>query len=666
MRLKKILIVIFGVGIAAYVFTPSKLKSDDLGKASKYYDKYDYHYAIEIYERLMKKGGSLEVVEKLANCYRFIGNSIEAEKNYAKALTYPNFNVKNYLYYADALKQNSKFDKAKHYYLMYGERVPSEADMALRQANACDVARMWMEDPDRNIEIYNESEFNTQQSEFSPVIYQDGIILASDRLFSSAKPNTKENKIYGWTGNGYIKIYNAQQDKSKPNDVLKLSPFPEEINKDYHNGPASITYDGRFLAFTKGGVNKSQRNKQKSGVIHKAVYFSSFENGVWTKPEPFAYNKIAGYSLQHPALSQDGSIMYFASDMPGGYGGMDIYYSAKIDGKWTAPINCGNKINTDQDEVFPYLRSDGKLYFSSRGHITIGGLDIFSAEGQKNNWSEPENLKSPINSPKDDFGITFFQDSQSGYLSSNRMGGKGLDDIYSFAPKLSDNKFILQVAGKVVEKGTEKPIEGLKVFLYNKTTGEEKIMFSREDGSFIFDLEKDYDYSLKGDLNKFFSRQEGEISTKGVKESTIYNVKFEVERAEEAYIVRLNNIYYDFDKYVIRQDAEPELQKVVNFMNKIKDVSVEMQAHTDSRGKSSYNMQLSVQRANAAKDYLIKQGVEQERLSAKGFGETRLLNKCEDGIACSEEEHQLNRRTEFKIIKINPVSANMPSPTIKF
>src|SRR5690606_715149 len=207
----------------------------------KYYDKYDYHYAIEIYERLMKRGASLEVVEKLANCYRFIGNSVGAEKNYAKSLTYPNFNVKNYLYYADALKQNSKFEKAKHYYLMYGERVPSEADLALGQANACDVARMWMEDPDRSIEISNESELNTQQSDFSPVIYQGGIILASDRLFSNAKPNSKENRVYGWTGNGYIKIYNAQPDKSKPNDVLKLVPFPKEINKDYHNGPASVT-----------------------------------------------------------------------------------------------------------------------------------------------------------------------------------------------------------------------------------------------------------------------------------------------------------------------------------------------------------------------------------------------------------------------------------------
>ncbi len=666
MRLKKILIAVLGLGIAAYVLTPSKLKSDDLGKANKYYNKYDYHYAIEIYERLMKKGGSLEVAEKLANCYRFIGNSIEAEKNYAKTIAYPNFNVKNYLYYADALKQNSKFDEAKNYYLIYGERVPSEADLALRQANACETAKMWMEDPDKNIEIFNESELNTQQSEFSPVIYRDGIILASDRLFSKAKPNSKENKIYGWTGNGYIKIYNVQKDKSKPDGVVKLSPFSKEINKDYHNGPASITYDGKFLAFTKSGLTKELKKKQKSGVIHKAIYFSNFENGTWSVPEPFTYNNIAGYSVQHPTLNKDGNIMYFVSDMPGGYGGMDIYYTERIDGRWTKPINCGNKVNTNQDEVFPYLRSDGRLYFSSKGHITIGGLDIFSAEGQKNSWSEPENLKSPINSPKDDFGISFYQDNQSGYFSSSRLGGKGMDDIYRFAPKPSDDRLILQVAGKVVEKGTGKPIDGLKVFLYNKTTGEEKMMLSREDGSFIFDLEKDYDYSLKGDLNKFFSRQEGEISTKSVKESTIYNVKFEVERAEEAYIVRLNNIYYDFDKYAIREDAEPELQKVIDFMHKVKDVNVQMQAHTDSRGKSSYNMELSVKRANSAKDYLVKQGAELERLSARGFGETQLLNKCEDGIVCSEEEHQLNRRTEFKIIKIKPVSANILSPIIKF
>lgn len=649
----------------AYVFIPSRLRSDDLGKANKYYEKYDYYYAIEIYERLMKKGGNLEVAEKLANSYRFTGNTIEAEKNYAKVLSYPNFNTINYLYYAEVLKQNAKYEEAKHYYLMYGEREPSQADKALRLANSCDMARMWANRPELNIVVTNEKSLNSDQSDFSPVIYQDGLIFASDRFFTQTKANPKNNKVYGWTGNGYIKIYQAVHDPKAPKDVFKLSALPNYINKEFHNGPASISYDGKTLVFTKSGVRKIAGKKNKETTSHNTIYFSTFENNSWTEPQPFEYNNILEYSVQHPALNKEGNVMYFVSDMPGGYGGMDLYYSEKKDGKWTQPINCGSRVNTPEDEVFPYLRGDGKLYFSSRGHLTMGGLDIFEVEGEKSAWSEPRNLKTPINSSKDDFGITFFGNNQSGYFSSNRSGGKGLDDIYHFVQKPVD-EVVLQVAGQVFDKAKQIPISGLKVFLYNKNTGKEDAVVSDENGAFVFYLDQESDYTLRGDLDKFFSRQEGEISTKGVKESTIYNVKFEVERAEEAYLVRLNNIYYDFDKYAIRKDAEPELMKVVEFMNKVGDVNVQMQAHTDSRGKADYNMQLSVKRANAARDYLMQQGVDKERLSARGFGKTQLLNLCADGVKCTEEEHQLNRRTEFKVIRINPVTANLPSPLIKY
>ncbi|ADY50767.1 OmpA/MotB domain protein [Pseudopedobacter saltans DSM 12145] len=666
MNFKKIFYICLFISASGYLLSPSKLKSNDLEKANAYYDNLDYYYAIDIYEKLIKKKPSLDVAEKLANCYRFVGRTQEAEQTYKKVITFPNFDPVNYFYYANVLKQNSKFEEAKHYYLMYGERVPKKAELALTQANSCDAARLWLDNPDKTVEISNVEALNSSASDFSPVIFNDGILFSSDRAFVAANEKKSKDKISGWTGNSFMKIYQAVGENPQ-GENYKLSLLPSHINKDYHNGPAAISWDGQYLVFTRiGNVNKKELRNVKNPIVRKEIYFSEKKNGVWTETQPFPYNSNFKYSVQHPTLSPNGNILYFSSDMPGGFGGMDLYYSVKIDGKWTVPVNCGNKINTAEDEAFPYVRQDGKLFFASKGHITLGGLDIFSATGEKGEWDEPENLKAPINSPKDDFGITFFSDNTTGLFTSNRVGGKGLDDIYHFSRKEETKpEIICVVAGKVVENGTNDPISGLRVYLVNKSKGEEKSVLSKEDGTFSFDLEKETDYVLRGDSDKFLLKQEGQLSTKGIKESTIFNVRFEVEKAEDAYLVKLNNIYYDFDKYTIRKDAEPELNKVLAFMKKMPYVNIELRAHTDSRGKASYNMLLSENRANSAKLFLLNGGADGSRLLAKGFGETQLLNHCKDGVKCTKEEHQLNRRTEFKVIKINPVQANHQSKTSK-
>jgi outer membrane protein OmpA-like peptidoglycan-associated protein/tetratricopeptide (TPR) repeat protein len=663
MKIKKILYIILSLGVIIY-FLPFKLFSDDLGKANKYYERYDYKYAIEIYERLLSDKPTLEVAQKLANSYRFINNTVEAEKAYATVLTFPGFDPINYIYYAEVLKQNGKFDQAKRNYLIYAERVPSKADESVKLANGCDAARLWLDNPDMNVKIVNESGFNTEYSDFSPIPYEKGFIFVSDREFLRPIKNkdNKSKKIYGWTGNPYLKLYQAENQNDTLDGNLKLTVMPEEINDQYHSGPATLTADGRVMYFTKAGiVNDPDVNtrKIKGLVMKKAIYYSVKQNGVWTQAVSFPYNKPYEYSIEHPALSPDGKTLYFASDMPGTLGGMDLFYSENTGSGWSKPKNCGPEINTAQDEVFPYVRKDGKLFFSSRGHITIGGLDIFSSTGEKSNWSEPENLKAPFNSPKDDFGIYYFDDNLTGFISSNRFGGKGSDDIYQFNTK--PKPVFFAVEGEVVEKGTGKPISGVKIFLVDKKTGKETSLLSDEQGSFSFDLNKETDYVVRGDMVKYFSRQQGEITTKGAKESTIYNVKFEVEKGEDAYLVRLNNIYYDFNKFNIRKDAEPELNKVLDFMSTTPNVNVELRSHTDSRGNAAYNLDLSQKRAKSAEDYLLKKGANKDHLSAKGFGETQLLNKCSDGVKCSKEEHQLNRRTEFKVVKVTPTISYIPA-----
>ena len=659
MKIKKLLLILFCAGAIIYL-VPFALFSDDLGKANKYYEKYDYKYAMEIYKHVMEKNPTLEVAEKLANCYRFTNNSAEAEKAYATVLTFPGFNPINYIYYADALKENGKYEQAKRSYLTYAERVPAQSDEAVKLANGCDAARIWLENPNTDIEVTNESGFNTKYSDFSPIPYGKGFIFVSDREFIKPVNEKKSPQIYGWTGNPYLKLYQAENVDSVFNGNLKLTLMPEQINDNYHSGPATLSADGNTLYFTKAGVTTvdEKPSKTKDVVFKKAIFYSTKQNGVWSQAVSFPYNKPFEYSIEHPALSPDGNILYFASDMPGTLGGLDIFYSEKLGSGWSKPKNCGPAINTKYDEVFPTVRKDGKLFFSSRGHITIGGLDIFSASGSKDNWTEPENLKAPINSSKDDFGIYYFDDNLTGFLSSNRSGGKGSDDIYQFNERPKEKFFAVQ--GQVVQKADGSPIEGVKVVLINKATGAEKSLISDENGAFRFDLDKETDYLVRGDLDKYFNRQEGEISTKGATESTVYNVKFEVEKGEDAYLVRLNNIYYDFNKYNIRKDAEPELKKVIEFMKTTPNVNIELRSHTDSRGSAAYNMALSKKRAIAAENYLLKGGADKERLTANGYGETQLLNKCADGVKCSNAQHQLNRRTEFKVVKVNPVISYVP------
>ncbi|HEX7366153.1 MAG TPA: OmpA family protein [Pelobium sp.] len=659
MKIKKLLLILFCAGTIMYL-VPFSLFSDDLGKANKYYDKYDYKYAVEIYKKVMEKSPTLEVAEKLANCYRFINNSVEAEKAYATVLTFPGFNPINYIYYADALKENGKYEQAKRSYLTYAERVPAQSDEAVKLANSCDAARIWLENPNVNIQVINEEGFNTKYAEFSPIPYKNGFIFVSDREFVKQVNDSKSPKIYGWTGNPYLKLYQAENMDSVFNGNMKLTLMPGEINDNYHSGPATLSADGNTLYFTKAGLT-SVEEKPKRGkevVFKKAIFYSTKQNGVWTQAVAFPFNKPFEYSLEHPASSPDGNILYFASDMPGTLGGLDIFYSEKLGNGWSVPKNCGPAINTKYDEVFPTVRKDGTLFFSSKGHITIGGLDIFSAKGAKDSWTEAENLKSPINSSKDDFGIYYFDDNLTGFLSSNRSGGKGADDIYQFTERPKEKFFAVE--GQVVKKTDGLPLEGVKVVLVNKGNGTEKTAFSDESGAFRFDLDAETDYLVRGDIDKYFNRQQGEISTKGATQSTVYNVKFEVEKGEEAYLVRLNNIYYDFDKYNIRKDAEPELQKVLNFMKTTPNVNIELRSHTDSRGKAAYNMELSKKRAMSAEKYLLKGGAAKERLTAHGYGETQLLNKCADGVKCTAAEHQLNRRTEFKVVKVDPVISYVP------
>ena len=651
------------VVIACFIFIianlyPGNIFSDNIEKADYYYQKYDYKLALDIYEKVYKKKPSLELAQKIANCYRFINNSEEAEKAYRRVLSYSGFDPYNYKYYGDALKQNGKFDDAKASYQQFVQNVPERKEEGIRLVNSTDVARMWVENPDPNVKIENLSFLNSSNSEFSPTAYLDGLVFTSDRWFVKDQKNNKSKDVFGWTGNPYLKLYYV----SKVDALSPVTFLDATLNEEFHNGPAVFTADGNEVYFTRTETPKTTRDK-KAAIITKKLFHSVKIGSSWSRPKPLPFNSST-YSVQHPALSPDGSILYFASDMPGGTGGMDIYASKKAaDGSWADPVNCGPSINTNEDDVFPVVRKDGRFYFASKGHVGIGGLDLFTSEGSYNKFSLAENLKAPLNSTKDDFGI-YFKDDKSGYISSNRHGGKGLDDIYSFnivpaevvaetaRPDSTSSALIFAVEGLVIDKTSRQPLSNTEIVLVNRSTSEQVSSFTDAQGRFNFNLSPETKYLISGNRERYYSRKEGELSTVGLKESTIFNVTFELERAQDAYIVKLENIYYDFNKWNIRKDSFKKLNKVATFLSKISSSNIQCRAHTDSRGKAIYNQWLSQKRAEAAVAYLVNKGVASDRLSAVGLGETELLNRCSDGVKCSASEHQLNRRTEFKILKV--------------
>lgn len=648
MLIKKLLRV-FSLFLFFY-FLPFVLFSDDIKKADKLYQQLDYKYALEIYEKIMRNNPSLAVAERIANCYRFINNTEASEIWYKKVLEYPDATIFNYKYCADALKQNGKFDEATLYYLQWGAKDSKYTEEAQRQVNMCDVAKTWTLNPDIGAKVENEIIFNSENSDFSPVLYGNEILFTSDRW----QKEKRAEKIYGWTGNPYLKIY--QTSITNPQIIL----LKGNINKDFHSGSLAVYPSLDTLIFTRTvppGNKKDELNK----VGKQSLILAVKKDDKWVEKVKLGFKLENQISVQHPALSPDGKILYFSSDMPGGFGGMDLYFSEKqADGSWSKPENCGKTVNTPQDEAFPSVRADGKFFFASKGHIGMGGFDIFSTDGQKNNFTNVENLRAPLNSPKDDFGIVFNKDLKTGYLSSNRIGGVGMDDIYRFTIGIKaepKKELIFAVNGLVVEKGSNIPLAGIEVVLYNKNNGSETKIVSDADGKFSFNLDKETDYLIKGNPMQYFTTQSGEISTKEAKQSTIFDIKFELERSKDVFTVKLNNIFYDFNKWNIRADAIPDLNKVNSFMAEMPNVGLQLIAHTDSRGTADYNMKLSENRANSAKEFLINAGTAQDRLTAIGKGETELLNQCADGVKCTEAQHQLNRRTEFKIVKVIPIMA---------
>jgi len=638
MARKIIIIIVLQVFIVCSV-------SAQLKKANRLFLRYEYALAIPHYIKVIDKDkkGIEEATTRLADCYRLTSNYEEAENWYAKVVEFDNVEPVNYYYYAQAVRSNGNYERAKELFLIYNKLEPDD-ERGEYFASFIDKINSW--EASDEYEIRNADNINSPFSDFSPIYFKDGIIFSSDRSVLS-----EGSKEYGWTGAYFLDIFYADYD-TIPDLLSFQSPnlFSEKVNIRFHDGAAAVNDSNDVIYFTrvlsKHGTIDSTRyytNKLK-------IFYSDKIAGKWSDPKPISLNS-EDYSVGHPTFSNDMNTLIFVSDMPGGFGKTDIYISFKNEDGWSTPKNLGSTINTFGDEMFPFYFNDSVLYFSSSGHPGYGGLDVFKSVIVNGVWHEPENLKKPINSPADDFSFISKDNELEGIFSSNRVGGMGGDDIYlaKFYPK-PDSAVL---SGFVKDLTTFEPIPLATVFLWDKNENKVKILKTDPMGFYFDKVNLGTSFSIKG-MKPGYTSDTLNMSIPGSLVDLALNARRDLllNTIKIDQVFTLENIYYDFDKWNIRPDAAAALDVAVAFLKEHPEIEVELGSHTDSRGSDSYNQVLSERRAQSAVDYIVNDGIDGSKISWKGYGESELVNNCTNGVPCSEYDHQLNRRTEIKVTGI--------------
>ncbi len=502
---------------------------------------------------------------------------------------------------------------------------------------------------------------NTKYSDFGVSYY------GKKAVYASSKPQNNKSRKNWTNGQPYLDLYKGLITSS--GEIVDSKPFSDKIDTKYHESNAIFTKDLKTVYFTRNNYYNGKYGKDRKGWNNLKLFRATItKSGDWTNITPMPFNDD-NYSVGHPALSPDEQTLYFVSDMPGSMGGTDIYkVSINSNGSYGTPINLGSKINTDGKEMFPYVSKKGNLYFSSDGRGGLGGLDVFVVP-LNSKKARPKNLGFPINSPKDDFAFVINDDKKNGYFSSNREGGKGDDDIYYFKQLNGDDLACSQViSGTVRDKQNGALIPGAMVSLYKGSVKLESVIVG-PDARFSFpNMDCGTNYKVVGEKSNYNKSEESITTTEEIglelgldlslqpkaNSGAISTTQYQPHNNEyfdrcQYALDNINTIYFDLDKHYIRPDAALELEKVVKVMKRCSDIKVEVRSHTDSRASDRYNMILSQKRAKSTVDYIVSRGISRDRLTAKGYGETQLLNRCSNGVKCSEAEHQVNRRTEFII-----------------
>jgi peptidoglycan-associated lipoprotein len=587
-------------------------------------------YFEKVLKKPEKKTDLADIKFKVAECYRYNGKPDEAIDwyNQAKAEGYAN---PNYLFHqANIYLKQGKYEQAQKKFENFLEAQPNDKD-ATRLLNNCKYALTTAQDSSLYT-FKNEKELNTIYSDYAAAPLKYLLVFTSSRI------SEKGEAVYSYDGQGFSDLYQAayyKEDKTW-SKAKKLEPISAAGN----DGVLSYCEKTKTVYFTRCNDGKGKNNYCR---IFEASYDDA--TNIFETPKPIALSFQQKGDMEQPAIATNGDKLWFASRMEGGNGGSDLWYMRKEGDSWSEPVNAGTVINTEFDEMFPVLR-DSVLYYSSEGNIGYGGLDLYYATLSNGSWTKPVNLKAPFNSSGDDFFIVYNSDNKSGYFSSNRSGGAGSDDIYSFF--LTPVNIL--VKGRISDMETSQPIAGAVVVL-SAADGTSDTTTTNANGEYLFNLDKDKDYKINV-LNPGYFGDSRKLSTQGVKASKEYskangqNYDFAIKRIPKEEI-KIDNIYYDYDSYNLREESKPSLDKLVKLLEDTPGALVQINSHTDERGKFDYNLTLSENRAKSVVEYLISKGISAGRLSSKGFSSSQPVVKN----AKTEEEHQMNRRTTFQVLK---------------
>ena len=610
-------------------------------KADTLFNKFSFVKAANEYKELIENNYNKDyATRRLADCYAYLRDPNKAAIYYKKAVEQENVPIEYYYSYAQALRGIKDYKNSR----IWLERFKDSGGVI----NANDFEK----DVNFITNVFNAKQqyfldkisFNSKFSDFGAFEHNGKIYFASSR-----DEGVSVKRLYGWNEQPFLDVYVA--DVGTKTNVDHTAKIKGDVNSIYHDGPVTITKDGKTMYFSRNNLDEYGLSKDKKGISNMKIYKATFRDSIWTDIEDLSINH-AEYSTQHPALNKDDSKLYFTSDLPGGFGGSDIYIvDINPDGTLGVPKNLGEVINTKNSEGFPFINNEGTLFFSSDGHPGLGLLDIFGTiKGENGEFVDVINLGIPINSNKDDFSFSMNANGIAGYFASNRTGGLGDDDIYAYHRVQT-----LQLEGVVSDAINTKPIANSIITLFNDKDEQIAYMVTDENGFYQINIDRNKDYKIVASQVKYiddyrtFTSKNIQTMLTTITANLLLNPVQDVVKLAE-----LNTIYFDFDKHNIRTDAALELDKIVNLMqNEYPEMVIRIESHTDSRGELSYNDKLSIDRANSTYEYLISKGIDPSRITEhEGFGERRLTNGCENGAKCEENEHQLNRRTQFIVVKM--------------
>lgn len=647
MKLKLIIICAF-LSFSSIFAQKAKIESAD-----KKYNDLAYINAIEIYQKVADKGyKSVDLFQKLGNANYFNANLSEAAKWYGQLFDLGEEVDKEYYYrYSLCLKSIGDYKKAEDYLYQFSQKSGSDIRASIYKANQNYLSEIKANSGRFKIE---DAGINTIYSDYGAALNKDKFIFTSARDTSGAS-----SRKHTWTGQSFSNLFASQIN----GDGVLLAPerMASKVNSKFNESTAVFTKDGNTMYFTRNNFNDGKRKTDAEKTTLLKLYKATLENEEWKNVKELPFNSDL-YSVAHPALSPDDKTLYFASNMPGTVGLSDIFkVTISDDGTYSTPVNLGNPVNTEGRETFPFVSENNELYFASDGQLGLGGLDVFVTKMTPDgSMSKVFNLGTPINGPQDDFAFLMESKSKLGFFTSNREGGKGNDDIYKLFEQIPLQYDCKQnLSGVVTDKETTEIIPNAKVTLYNDKMVELKSIFATEKGEYSFaDLECEKQYFVRSE-KKDFDTVENSVVTGKVAGGDTFNDLIAEKRiktvkvgSDLAKTFDIKIIYFDLDKSNIRQDAALELEKILAVMQQNPKMKVDVRSHTDSRQTAGYNEKLSDRRAKSTIAWLVKNGINASRLSGKGYGESQLVNKCADGIECSEQEHQANRRSEFVIISM--------------